>query len=253
MDWKEMEEPMMARTTCSFLALPFIKVAAQEGSALGGTRAAASTDMAIYVASCPCAFLLTRELRSPNIRTALTCIVRARGPSCRQVPSKTSQVLFFIFTRFFNSGHPPLRLRQSKSFVFTSPHQIGSRNRRGNQQYKTIRRGTSAQRFRGSPWKQAKRRRARLRRGGPLARAATRMASGGIARGRLAEERKSWRKNHPHGFVAKPETLPDGTVNLMVWKCVIPGKQGVRYGYDLVLSYVEWNLQKILFLDMYQA
>jgi hypothetical protein len=41
------------------------------------------------------------------------------------------------------------------------------------------------------------------------------------------------------GFVAKPETLPDGTVNLMVWKCVIPGKQGVRYRYDLVLSYVE--------------
>jgi hypothetical protein len=24
------------------------------------------------------------------------------------------------------------------------------------------------------------------------------MASGGIARGRLAEERKSWRKSHPH-------------------------------------------------------
>uniref|UniRef100_A0A453CKP6 UBC core domain-containing protein n=1 Tax=Aegilops tauschii subsp. strangulata TaxID=200361 RepID=A0A453CKP6_AEGTS len=56
------------------------------------------------------------------------------------------------------------------------------------------------------------------------------MASGGIARGRLAEERKSWRKNHPHvrGFVAKPETLPDGSVNLMVWRCVIPGKPGVR-------------------------
>ncbi|KAM6540559.1 hypothetical protein CsatB_005006 [Cannabis sativa] len=51
--------------------------------------------------------------------------------------------------------------------------------------------------------------------------------SGGIARGRLAEERKSWRKNHPHGFVAKPETLPDGTVNLMVWHCTIPGKTGV--------------------------
>ncbi|KAL3834763.1 hypothetical protein ACJIZ3_009499 [Penstemon smallii] len=41
--------------------------------------------------------------------------------------------------------------------------------------------------------------------------------SGGIVRGRLAEERKAWRKNHPHGFVAKPESLPDGTVNLMVW------------------------------------
>ncbi|KAG6501844.1 hypothetical protein ZIOFF_041728 [Zingiber officinale] len=51
--------------------------------------------------------------------------------------------------------------------------------------------------------------------------------SGGIARGRLAEERKAWRKNHPHGFVAKPETLPDGSVNLMTWQCTIPGKQGV--------------------------
>ncbi|RCV35073.1 hypothetical protein SETIT_7G210000v2 [Setaria italica] len=52
-------------------------------------------------------------------------------------------------------------------------------------------------------------------------------ASGGVARGRLAEERKS----HPHGFVAKPETLPDGTVNLMVWKCVIPGKEGIMPEY----------------------
>lgn len=85
--------------------------------------------------------------------------------------------------------------------------------------------------------------------------------SGGIARGRLAEERKSWRKNHPHvrtltfnclssissldalpyflfiysfvqfihrqGFVAKPETAPDGSVNLMIWQCIIPGKPGV--------------------------
>ncbi|KAH9663682.1 UBC core domain-containing protein [Citrus sinensis] len=53
--------------------------------------------------------------------------------------------------------------------------------------------------------------------------------SGGIARGRLAEERKSWRKNHPHGFVAKPETLPDGSVNLMVWHCTIPGKAGTDW------------------------
>jgi hypothetical protein len=29
------------------------------------------------------------------------------------------------------------------------------------------------------------------------------------------------------GFVAKPEALPDGTVNLMIWHCTIPGKQGV--------------------------
>lgn len=27
--------------------------------------------------------------------------------------------------------------------------------------------------------------------------------------------------------MAKPESLPDGTVNLMVWQCTIPGKAGV--------------------------
>ncbi|GKD84399.1 SUMO-conjugating enzyme SCE1-like protein [Tanacetum coccineum] len=52
------------------------------------------------------------------------------------------------------------------------------------------------------------------------------MSGGGVARGRLTEERKAWRKNHPHGFVAKPESLPDGSVNLMKWNCIIPGKAG---------------------------
>uniref|UniRef100_J3MXC4 UBC core domain-containing protein n=1 Tax=Oryza brachyantha TaxID=4533 RepID=J3MXC4_ORYBR len=52
--------------------------------------------------------------------------------------------------------------------------------------------------------------------------------SGGIARGRLAEERKAWRKNLL-GFVAKPETMADWAVNLMIWHCTIPGKQGVSY------------------------
>lgn len=47
----------------------------------------------------------------------------------------------------------------------------------------------------------------------------------GIARGRLAEERKSWRKNHPHGFVARPDTMPDGSLDLMTWRCILPGKK----------------------------
>lgn len=29
--------------------------------------------------------------------------------------------------------------------------------------------------------------------------------------------------------MAKPETLPDGTINLMVWHCTIPGKTGVCF------------------------
>ena len=44
------------------------------------------------------------------------------------------------------------------------------------------------------------------------------------ARARLQEERKTWRRDHPHGFVAKPQTLPDGSQNIMTWDCVIPGK-----------------------------
>ncbi|XP_016487934.1 SUMO-conjugating enzyme SCE1-like [Nicotiana tabacum] len=65
---------------------------------------------------------------------------------------------------------------------------------------------------------------------------------GGIARGRLAEERKAWRKNHPYGFVAKPETGPDGSVNLMVWHCTIPGKRGTDWEgghYPLTMHFSE--------------
>ncbi|KAH9617300.1 hypothetical protein KSS87_019075 [Heliosperma pusillum] len=66
--------------------------------------------------------------------------------------------------------------------------------------------------------------------------------SGGIARGRLAEERKSWRRNHPHGFVAKPETLQDGSVNLLMWNCIIPGKAGTDWEggfYPLTMHFSE--------------
>ncbi|KAK5978417.1 Ubiquitin--protein ligase [Trichostrongylus colubriformis] len=47
----------------------------------------------------------------------------------------------------------------------------------------------------------------------------------GIAAGRLAEERKAWRKDHPFGFIAKPVKNPDGTLNLFNWECAIPGKK----------------------------
>ena len=47
----------------------------------------------------------------------------------------------------------------------------------------------------------------------------------GIAGARLAEERKSWRKDHPFGFIAKPTKNEDGTLNLFLWECAIPGKK----------------------------
>ncbi|KAH7638588.1 SUMO-conjugating enzyme UBC9-B [Dermatophagoides farinae] len=45
-----------------------------------------------------------------------------------------------------------------------------------------------------------------------------------LAMTRLSEERKSWRKDHPYGFEAKPVKNPDGSLNLMIWNCSIPGK-----------------------------
>ncbi|KAJ1458267.1 E2 ubiquitin-conjugating-like enzyme [Pelagophyceae sp. CCMP2097] len=55
----------------------------------------------------------------------------------------------------------------------------------------------------------------------------------GIARGRLAEERKAWRREHPYGFYARPGTNPDGSTNLMLWECGIPGKKGTDWEVGL--------------------
>ena len=53
----------------------------------------------------------------------------------------------------------------------------------------------------------------------------------GIALGRLREERKAWRKDHPFGFIARPTKAPegDGSLNLMLWECAIPGKPGTDW------------------------
>ncbi|KAK7291094.1 hypothetical protein RIF29_05981 [Crotalaria pallida] len=63
----------------------------------------------------------------------------------------------------------------------------------------------------------------------------------GIARGRLAEERKSWRKNHPHGFVAKPDIKPDGSVDLLFWNCAIPGTRGTIWEGGLYPVTLQFN------------
>ncbi|EDW28587.1 GL19266 [Drosophila persimilis] len=46
---------------------------------------------------------------------------------------------------------------------------------------------------------------------------------------RLSEERKAWRKDHPYGFVAHPAKNPDGTLNLLIWECAIPGKKSTLW------------------------
>lgn len=50
-----------------------------------------------------------------------------------------------------------------------------------------------------------------------------------LARKRLAQERKDWRKNHPHGFFARPVKKEDGSIDLLHWKCGIPGKKNTPW------------------------
>ena len=35
---------------------------------------------------------------------------------------------------------------------------------------------------------------------------------------------KTWRKDHPFGFVARPMKTPQGTLDLKRWDCAFPGK-----------------------------
>jgi ubiquitin-conjugating enzyme E2 I len=53
----------------------------------------------------------------------------------------------------------------------------------------------------------------------------------GIAQGRLKEERKTWRRDHPFGFWARPISSPqgDGSLDLMTWETGIPGKKGTDW------------------------
>lgn len=59
---------------------------------------------------------------------------------------------------------------------------------------------------------------------------------------RLQEERKSWRKDHPYGFFAKPGKLQDGSLDLRTWHAGIPGKPNTAWEggvYKLRLEFPE--------------
>mmetsp|Transcript_70439 Transcript_70439/g.223181 ORF Transcript_70439/g.223181 Transcript_70439/m.223181 type:complete len:160 (-) Transcript_70439:100-579(-) len=64
----------------------------------------------------------------------------------------------------------------------------------------------------------------------------------GIARGRLAEERKAWRRDRPFGFFARPSTNSDGSVNLLFWNCSIPGVEKTDWEggfYPVTMEFTE--------------
>lgn len=61
-----------------------------------------------------------------------------------------------------------------------------------------------------------------------------------LAKIRLQEERKRWRRDHPFGFFAKPEKAPDGSLDLTVWKAGIPGKDGTDWSegtYPITITF----------------
>ncbi len=62
-----------------------------------------------------------------------------------------------------------------------------------------------------------------------------------LAKQRLAIERKGWRKDHPHGFVARPKTNKDGSVQMLIWECKIPGKAGTLWEQGSYPVRLEFN------------
>lgn len=68
------------------------------------------------------------------------------------------------------------------------------------------------------------------------------MTVGGIASGRLAQERKQWRKDHPPGFYAKPASKSDGSSDLFCWQGGVPGKEGTDWEggtYKICLKFTD--------------
>ncbi|EAR94205.2 ubiquitin-conjugating enzyme (macronuclear) [Tetrahymena thermophila SB210] len=58
---------------------------------------------------------------------------------------------------------------------------------------------------------------------------------------RLKQERKQWRQDHPHRFVAKPMTKEDGTINMLKWYCEIPGPEGSPWEGGVYILYMDFS------------
>lgn len=63
-----------------------------------------------------------------------------------------------------------------------------------------------------------------------------------IAPNTSLQERKSWRRDHPFGFYARPVSRGDGSSNLMLWETGIPGKEGTDWEggtYKVMLEFTD--------------
>ncbi|CAI2383113.1 unnamed protein product [Moneuplotes crassus] len=61
-----------------------------------------------------------------------------------------------------------------------------------------------------------------------------------ICKERIIMERKNWRKNHPHGFIARPVKDKNGDMDIFRWKCIIPGVKETIWEGGHLLLYVEF-------------
>lgn len=70
-----------------------------------------------------------------------------------------------------------------------------------------------------------------------------------LAKTRLQEERKNWRKDHPYGFYAKPKKNADGSLDMMTWECGVPGKRGTLWEgglYKLLMKFPQNYPERLL-------
>jgi ubiquitin-conjugating enzyme E2 I len=63
-----------------------------------------------------------------------------------------------------------------------------------------------------------------------------------ISIGRLNEERKNWRKDHPPGFFARPAKKDDNSTDITKWETGIPGPENTDWAggvYKVFMDFPE--------------
>jgi ubiquitin-conjugating enzyme E2 I len=75
-----------------------------------------------------------------------------------------------------------------------------------------------------------------------MASAAAGASTTSLAQVRLREERKSWRRDKPFGFWARPVETADGVLDLLRWEAGVPGRAGGLWEgglYHMTMTFTE--------------